>query len=528
MPPFREYGAYLFLFLAFLLSRFLFLSHTPYEWDSVSFAFAIRDFSIPSDAPHPPGYLYYVLAGQLADAVFRDPLRSLLALNFIFGALTFGVLYRIGRLLRGRRAGLLAAFLFVVNPFAWFYGEVAEIYLTLGCMSALCGYFFLRYERDGQPGSLYRATLMLGIAGGFRPDALFFLLPLWGYLVFFIHPCRRTAFLQALLLAVLTLAWGVPVLVNCNGLSSYLALSGANVAPFFRDHSVLFGAPVAAHLRMVARLGAWTLLGLGPLLMVIAAALLSGRWRTEHLRDTRLFLLWTVPAFIFFALFYIAKPGYLLFLLPPVILATAACIDRLFRIETHGPWKIIAVLLLLSLPGLFYLFSPGTGGHDADFRVQGGARNALKRLFRYTLSDLRAMDALNETHRLLVSRALLDHPETILVFAEPSHWSFRAANYYFPETEAHLFFDVSGVPFAGHEQYEYGRNYTVQGLSVQTEQRPVLFFTLEHTPAAAMLNGLGLDRVDVLDAYAYWLAGDNVRTVDFCNRRISLLPLNTP
>ncbi len=44
------------LFLLGLVSRLPFRSEILYHWDSVNFAYAIEEFNIAKEQPHPPGY----------------------------------------------------------------------------------------------------------------------------------------------------------------------------------------------------------------------------------------------------------------------------------------------------------------------------------------------------------------------------------------------------------------------------------------------------------------------------------------
>jgi hypothetical protein len=53
------------LFLLVIVTRVPFKSDLLYSMDSVNFALALDQYSIPVHQPHPPGYFLYVMLGRL-------------------------------------------------------------------------------------------------------------------------------------------------------------------------------------------------------------------------------------------------------------------------------------------------------------------------------------------------------------------------------------------------------------------------------------------------------------------------------
>lgn len=89
---------------------------------------------------NPP--LFYVLAwlaAQLGDQTVLIRLPSVLA-----GTATVPLVFVLGRATVGRRAGMLAALLLAIAPFACFYGTEARAYALLGFFSALTTILLLR------------------------------------------------------------------------------------------------------------------------------------------------------------------------------------------------------------------------------------------------------------------------------------------------------------------------------------------------------------------------------------------------
>lgn len=514
-----------FLVLAafFLVSRAFFLSHTPYEWDSVNYARALTNFSIPDDQPHPPGSILYVYLGRAVKLLVGDDLKSLLFMNFIFGLAALIACYRLGRIMGGtRRAGALTAFFFTFNPFTWFYGEVAEIYIVEACLSALAGYLMYRFTRDKEEADFLRATILLGLAGGFRMNAEVFLFPLW--LVLLLRYRIRQPFLNPVkflfLLAAVSALWFVPTLVHCNGLAEYSRLSNRTVRSFFEVSSVFYGAPVSAHARMMMKFAAWSAIGAG---MLLAGAALLVRVRPSSVPDRKLlgFLaIWAAPALLFYGLVYIAKPGYLLFLFPPLFSLIAVMADRAFPAGPRA-WIFAG---LLCIPGMLYLFSPGVCGNEIPSQLTPG--KSFKRLFRYTLSDVRYGDRRNHAFHGFLGKELLEAKQPVFIFSSFPTWNFRFANHYFPQVESHLLI-VSELGVMGeHAQFQYGRIFLARGAAVEILDRDAYLFIHPVSRWGGSLEAQQVRRVGPSDdVCCYYLPAGSGDSIEFSGDSVSIHPV---
>ena len=96
------------LAVATLLSRLPFRSQLLYEHDSFLFARAMQRYSVAEGRPHPPGYLFYVMAARLMNGLVHDPNAALVGVNILFSALGSACCYFLARRLWGRSAGLAA------------------------------------------------------------------------------------------------------------------------------------------------------------------------------------------------------------------------------------------------------------------------------------------------------------------------------------------------------------------------------------------------------------------------------------
>src|SRR4051812_5145859 len=110
----------------------------------VGFGHAMDAVGFSESAPP----LYYALAWIWTQITGTGPwgLRSLSA---VAGVATIPVAYLVGRELRGRRAGLLAAALVAVNPMLIWYSQEARAYALLAFFCALSLLYCVRALRDG-------------------------------------------------------------------------------------------------------------------------------------------------------------------------------------------------------------------------------------------------------------------------------------------------------------------------------------------------------------------------------------------
>jgi hypothetical protein len=215
------------LFFGFHRSRWL------DDWDSVQFALALERLSLTEHRPHPPGYFAYVFTARGIDVFASDPQLSLTILSVFAGALTIGLLYLTGRVVRDRTTGLVAAGMLFGTP-AFTTGSVvamSDVVVLPFFFGALLVGVLARRALLAGPRS--RALLLLVATGGLaawgagvRPQwSLHFALLLLGLAIW----CRTPrAWLGLGLGATLGLgAWLLPALRELEmGVGDYLG-SGA-------------------------------------------------------------------------------------------------------------------------------------------------------------------------------------------------------------------------------------------------------------------------------------------------------------
>lgn len=162
------------------LTRPLFWSPEPIGWDEVLFLNAVDSFDMNEGAPHPPGFPYYVMAGQALQRVLGSSAAALATLGLL-GALAGWVgVHRLARFVhRDERLALAAALLYAFIPGQWachaaFYSDGPATGFALLSLS------FLAFgTAHGSARELAVAALLSSLALGMRPHHVALLAAPW-------------------------------------------------------------------------------------------------------------------------------------------------------------------------------------------------------------------------------------------------------------------------------------------------------------------------------------------------------------
>lgn len=165
------------LFVLTLVTRVPFRSQILFHWDSVNFAYGMREFSVVKEQPQPPGYIVYVWFCRLIDVLFGDPQTTMVWISVFASALAVPCIFCLGRSMFDARTGLVAALFLMTSPLFWFYGEIALPH-SVDTLLVIVGGWWLYEVMKGQRRYLYPAIVLLAVAGGVRQQTLVFLAPL--------------------------------------------------------------------------------------------------------------------------------------------------------------------------------------------------------------------------------------------------------------------------------------------------------------------------------------------------------------
>ena len=341
------------LFLLTLLSRIPFRSQILYHWDSVNFAYAMREFDVAKEQPHPPGYIAYVWLCRLVDVFFHDPQTTMVWISVVASALAVVALFYLGRSVFNRRVGLIVALFLATSPLFWFYGEIALPH-TFDTLLVIVSVWWLYETMKGDLRYLYPAVAVLSAAGGVRQQTIVFLAPL---LLFALARVGWGRFLVAGVLgAIICLAWFVPLVTLNGGFSNYMRVMGEFTRRFQSTTSVFMGGGwwgVGRNLRKLAMYAAY---GWGVSLLPALVYAAYRLWRREWPRcwERLIFLLlWMAPTLVFYAVIHMGQQGLVFVFLPALLLISAVGMERLLLARSR--W-LAATAALLMVPNVAIFF----------------------------------------------------------------------------------------------------------------------------------------------------------------------------
>jgi hypothetical protein len=342
------------LFAFTLISRIPFRSQILYHWDSVNFAYGMREFSVAKEQPHPPGYIVYVWLCRLVDLLFDDAQTTMVWIGIVASALAVVALFCLGRSMFDRRTGLTAALFLATSPLFWFYGEIALPH-TLDTLLVIVSVWWLYETAQGDHRYLYPAIAVLAVAGGVRQQTVVFLTPV---LLFALRRVGWKRFFTAGVLgALICLAWFVPLIAVSDGFSNYMRVMGTFGRRFQATTSVFVGGGWWGVRRNLLKLSLYTSYGWSVALvpgMIYTIARLRQRAWPKQWEKSLFLLLWVAPVLVFYAIVHMGQQGLVFVFLPALLLVGAVGLGRL--LTTRPRWLITTTAVLVALnAGIFIL-----------------------------------------------------------------------------------------------------------------------------------------------------------------------------
>jgi hypothetical protein len=345
------------IFAGTIVTRVPFATTHLYAWDSTLYARALEQgFHVTADpsteSPHPPGYIWYVAAAALVRLVVRDSNAALVIVSIVASALAGAAFYLIARRLVRERVALTAALAFVLSPVVWMYSEVAYPYTVLALLSLTLGWWLV----DGRRPIAFSAVL--GVLLGFRQDLLLILGLLWLWRIAGLG-LRRAALAAGALLAA-SLTWAIPTVALSGGPGDYLRALTEQSAMVAAGSAPAAGTSAIAYFLVLAGEPlVWGLLPLGLILVAdgawLAVRAARGRASAPPRGLALALVLWTAPAMAFYVLVHIGEWGYVLSVIPPLLLAAATRADRAVARVRSAAWPALAAVVVL-VPALAFLF----------------------------------------------------------------------------------------------------------------------------------------------------------------------------
>src|ERR1051325_1096837 len=317
LPVDKRY--WIILCALFLLTRVPAMAQY-FSIDKVNLAFSLEKFDPTIHQPQPPGYPLFVLFARMANVIFRNPERTFAFISLLVSGISLYAAFALGSRISSSWAGAAGALLLLATPPFWYANLEGPLRPNLALFSLLTAYCSWRCW-NGEKRFAYWGAVALGVGGGFRPDLIAFLLPLW-----FISSCVgtrswRSVLPASALLAAIVLIWTGALAAAMGGVSTFVTVMLAYAVTQSGHGSVVFGSSIIAWLRQINRLVIWNGLAMVPWIWVVPFCF--GRPEdiraTDHPTSARrgmvfaFFFIWLVPGLIVQAMTHIEEPGHTLF-----------------------------------------------------------------------------------------------------------------------------------------------------------------------------------------------------------------------
>ncbi len=352
----------LFLFLLTVISRLPFTSKYLYHMDSGHFALALQNYDLVLHQPHPPGYFLYIVLGKLLYPFASDANTTFILISIVFSGLTVAAIYQLGKELFDAKIGTIAALLAMTSPIFWFHGEVALSYTVEAFFSVFIGLLCWKMYQ-GKSEYLWPSISILALAGGFRQSSVLFLFPLW------IFSARKESLHRIIaglaLGAAVMLSWLIPMVIMTGGPEKYIG-AFEELWLFSTGHNSVYERGLPQFLFFLRILCTFIFFSLGAALpfLLLAGYILVRSRKTALLKSTKssFLAIWILPSILFHLLIFIhpANPGYVLILLPPLLIVSSLALrflnSEISTIVGKGFHRltILFVLLINTSAFLFY------------------------------------------------------------------------------------------------------------------------------------------------------------------------------
>jgi hypothetical protein len=414
--------------------------------DNINLAFSLETFDPRVHQPQPPGYPLFVAASRFLNFFFRDAARTFLASALIVSALCLWVTYALGKRMFSRAAGAAGALLLVVNPVFWFgsidpNGGPLRPYLAL--FSLLTAYCCWR-AWSGEPRFVLWGAVAIGIGGGFRPDLLPFLFPIWFLSSAAGAKSWRSVAAGCAIAGGIVAVWSGALILAMRGETIgddariFMKLM-SDYAVDQSPESVVFGSSAIAWLRQVNRLVIWNGLAIVSWIWIVPAYLWRRRTESSAVggRHMLFFVVWLLPGLLTQALIHVATPGHTLFSV------VAFCVLGGYFVSI-APAREIVTGAAIVLNMMFFLdFFPLPAGAKRD---GPSIKNAVVfGVFESSIGQVRFLDEVTRTTLEEIARFTpKDRPSVVLstnTFVKEWFMNWRIGRYYLPNSDFWILYE---------------------------------------------------------------------------------------
>jgi hypothetical protein len=291
--------------------------------DAVNYVRALSTFDLQNYAPHPPGYIFFVFAARAVNVFVRDGNTAYLLVILAAQAIVLLLTLRFLRERLSQAAAFIGTLAVLFHPLFWYYGSVTSVYAAEAASVLAVGWVATKYDRTPSPIIAAVLGIVWGLSGGVRQ----FTIPLTVLaiaLVLWHHRRWNDIWLFVAASIAGVLAWFVPLMVLAGGWAKYRAVTSPFFSYYLRTQSPLLSSDAkGAFYTVIHWFTAMVQLvwPLAPLLFVIRSARRGRETTASATHDERwIWILLIVPSVAFYLLVHIGQSGYVLWLLPPILI----------------------------------------------------------------------------------------------------------------------------------------------------------------------------------------------------------------
>jgi len=347
-----------------ILTRLPFQSQILSEHDAANFALALTDFDVRLHQPHPPGtFVFLIFLGRLFNLFLHDANQSLVSVSILASGIAAAATFVLSASWFGRFVAWVSGLLMLSSPLVWFYGEVALSYMLEYAWVLLLAIACFRL-RLGDKIAFFVAAVMMGLAGGIRPNTPVFLFPLWSIAVALGMRESKYSWRQ-LILALLLMAggvalWAVPMVAMSGGVTAYWQAIGMWLDRHLEDVDNIWGMLNNA-IALLKALLFCVGLGFFPLLWVLGKERKSRLSRVKQDWRVQTLILWIAPGAAYLIFIHFQRQGHTFTIMPAFVLLCGFAIGRCgqYLARLHRPVGIIIAAIVISCNSLFFLLGPG-------------------------------------------------------------------------------------------------------------------------------------------------------------------------
>ncbi len=374
----KNYFLPVFLGFVILASSIPFISKYHYNWDSVNYGLALKEYNVGALQPHPPGYPVFIAAGKAVDFFVNNTNLSLIIVIILLSILSVIIYYYLALYMFDDIPSAFINALFLVScPVFWFYREVALTYIVDLMASVISLFFVFKIIYEKKNIHLYLLAFSIGVISGFRPSMLLLVAPqlLYAFIIILINDKKenhefdfKKIFVSAIIFLTTIALWLIPVCISAGGLQNYLSSLSGTYLSFARFTSVVYGAPWKNNLMQIRMVNRSLMSGIFGIIIPLAAGIfcliryyvtkngnrmLAADSRLNHFAPV--VLLSIIPASLFFYFVHFGQPGYILMIIPPLYLVSVIGMKIMFN---NNIFKSLLIILLIVHVDLFLVLSP--------------------------------------------------------------------------------------------------------------------------------------------------------------------------